>query len=140
VLSAPRMSETTVQLKARTMRFALAACALIKQLPREEPGPTVKRQLARAATGVAFNHRSSCRSRSHTEFTARVGVVAEEADEAQGWLEFIVESELIASGEAKRLFWEATELSAIFSASYGTAREREQKERDERRRKRKSRT
>jgi four helix bundle protein len=139
VLSKRSVGDTTDQLKARTMRFALAACALIKQLPREEPGPTVKRQLAKAATGVAFNHRSSCRSRSHTEFTARIGVVAEEADEAQGWLEFIVESRLIAGAEAKRLFSEATELSAIFSASYGTARERAATERQQRRRTRKSR-
>jgi hypothetical protein len=67
-------------------------------------------------------------------------VVAEEADEAQGWLEFIVESGLITSSESKRLFREATELSAIFLASYGTARERERGKRDERRRKQKSRT
>jgi four helix bundle protein len=76
------MSEATEQLKHRTMKFALNVCALLRQLPVEEPGPTVKRQLAKASTGVAFNYRSSCRSRSHTEFTARICIVAEEADES----------------------------------------------------------
>jgi len=134
------MSETTVQLKARTMRFALAACALIKQLPREEPGQAVKRQLAKprpelpSTTVAPAVPAHTLNSRPASEW------VAEEADEAQGWLEFIVESGLITSSEAKRLFREATELSAIFLASYGTARERERGKRDERRRKQKSRT
>jgi len=119
------MSEETELLKQRTMRFALDVCALLRQLPHDEPGPTVKRQLAKAATGVAFNYRSSCRSRSHTEFTARIGIVAEESDESRGWLEFIVAASLIASAELDRLLQEAAELLAIMSASVGTARYKE---------------
>ena len=107
------------------MRFALDVCALIKHLPHDEPGPTVKRQLAKASTGVAFNYRSSCRSRSHTEFTARIGVVAEEADESLGWLEFIEGAKLMMSRELSRLIQEARELLAISSASAGTARYKE---------------
>src|SRR6185369_14215904 len=106
------------------MRFALDVCALINSLSNSEPGPTVRRQLAKSATGVAFNYRASCRSRSHTEFTARIGVVAEEADESNGWLEFIRASGLAASAEVERLTRESDELCAIFSASYGTARQR----------------
>ena len=115
------MSDVADQLKQRTMRFALDACALIRELPQFEPGPTVKRQLAKAATGVAFNYRATCRARSHAEFTARMGVVAEEADESQGWLEFIEAAELIKSAALTRLSREATELAAITSAAYGTA-------------------
>ena len=126
VLVLVRMSEESERLKKRTMRFALDVCGLIKQLPIEEPGPLVRRQLARAATGVAFNYRSSCRARSHTEFTARIGVVAEEADESQGWLEFIDDAQLIAGERLRRLRAESDELVAIFSASVGTAREKEQ--------------
>jgi hypothetical protein len=46
VRRAQRMSEASEQLKARTMRFALDICRLIKELPIAEPGPTVRRQLA----------------------------------------------------------------------------------------------
>jgi four helix bundle protein len=116
------MSEIADQLKRRTMRFALDVCALIRDLPTFEPGPTAQRQLARAATGVAFNYRATCRARSHTEFTARMGVVVEEADESQGWLEFIEAGELLKSTTLTRLIGEATELVAITSAAYGTAR------------------
>jgi four helix bundle protein len=116
------VSEEAERLKERTMRFALDVCALIKQLPHFEPGPTVRHQLAKAATSVAFNYRASCRARSHSEFTAKIGLVAKEADESQGWLEFIEAAKLIVSTEVTRLVRESTELVAIFSASVGTAR------------------
>jgi four helix bundle protein len=116
------MSEQAELLKARTMRFALDVCALIRDLPMLEPGPTVRRQLAKAATSVAINYRASCRARSHDEFTAKIGIVSEEADESQGWLEFIHGAELVRTRESARLMAEATELCAIFSASFGTAR------------------
>ncbi len=51
-----------------------------------------------------------------------MGVVAEEADESQGWLEFIEAAELLKSLALTRLIREATELAAITSAAYGTAR------------------
>jgi len=35
-----------------------------------------------------MNYRSSRRARSHAEFTARTGIVADESDESLAWLEF----------------------------------------------------
>ncbi len=55
-----------------------------------------------------------------------MGVVAEEADESQGWLEFIEASELLKSTTLTRLIAEASELAAIASAAYGTARYNQQ--------------
>src|SRR5215212_366288 len=115
------MSVIAEDMKKRTMRFALDVCAWIRHLPATEPGPVVRHQLARSATSVAFNYRASCRARSHAEFTAKTGLVAEEADETQGWLEFIQAAKLIASREVARLLAEATELTKIVSASYGKA-------------------
>ena len=126
------MSEASEALKRRTLKFALDACRLTKQLPHDEPGSTARRQLARASTRVAFNYRNSCRSRSHAEFTSRIAVVADEADEADealGWLEFTRDAGLNASPELTRLLNEADELTAIFSASLGTARRRERSHR-----------
>src|SRR5262249_42443887 len=119
------MSETTDRMKARTMRFALDVCALIKDLPDEEPGPTVRHQLAKSATSLAFNYRAACRARSHKEFTAKMGLVAEEADESQGWLEFIEAAQLVTCRDLRRLVMESIELTKIVSASYGTARSNE---------------
>ena len=75
------VSEQADRLKERTMQFALDVCELIKLIASVEPGPTVKRQIAKSATSVAANYRAACRARSHAEFTARIGLVAEEADE-----------------------------------------------------------
>ena len=113
---------------SRAMQFAIDVCELIRLLPHSEPGPTVRRQLAKSATSVLMNHRAACRARSHKEFTARIGVVAEEADESLGWLQFIERARLVSSPELVRLRQEASELAAIFSASVGTARHRERAE------------
>ena len=109
------------------MRFALDVCGLIRQLPYAEPGPTVRRQLAKSSTSVAFNYRAACRGRSHAAYTAKIGVVAEESDEAFGWLEFIEAAKLIAPAKLGDLLQESKELCAIFSASYGTAPQKEKR-------------
>lgn len=122
------MSEQAEQLKARTRQFALDVIELIKLLPSSEPGPTVRRQLTKAATSVDLNYRAACRARSHAEFTARIGVVAEEADESAALLDFIAEAGLIEGPSSlQRLQRESKELVAIFSASVGTARRNDRK-------------
>jgi len=40
------------------------------------------KQLLRCGTPVAANYRAVCRARSKAEFVARMGIVAEEADES----------------------------------------------------------
>jgi four helix bundle protein len=97
------MSAQSEALKARTRRFALDVLELIKLLPHTDPGPTVRRQLTKAATSVDMNYRASCRARSHAEFTAKIGVVAEEADESASWLDLIAEAKLVKSDVLPRL-------------------------------------
>lgn len=75
------------------------------------------------------NHRSAGRARSHKEFTARLGVAVEEIDEAQGWLHYFEAwgaVDEINGDEHARLLQEATELTAILTVSYATAKRREQ--------------
>jgi four helix bundle protein len=84
-------------------------------------------QLIGAATSVAANYRAARRARSHAEFTARIGVVAEEADESEYWLGRAVRFRYGDPIEAKRLHEEALELTKIFARSAGTARSRRRK-------------
>ena len=72
-----------------------------------------------------MNYRASCRARSHVEFTAKIGVVAEEADESASWLDLIAEGKLIRCDLLSPLQKEGHELEAIFSSSAGTARRNE---------------
>ncbi len=116
------MSEQAELLKKRTRRFALEIIRLIRLLPWTEPGPLIKRQLAKSATSMDMNYRASCRARSHAEFTAKIGLVAEEADESAEWLDVIAEAKLVNFSGLTELRQESRELLAIFSASAGTAR------------------
>jgi len=80
------MSEQSELLKARTRRFALDVIKLIPLFPSQEPGPTIRRQLAKSATSMDMNYRASCRARSQAEFTAKLGLVAEERTKLRsGW-------------------------------------------------------
>jgi four helix bundle protein len=72
-----------------------------------------------------MNYRASCRARSHAEFTAKIGLVAEEADESAEWLDVIAEAKLANFSVLLQLRKESRELLAIFSASVGTARRKE---------------
>ena len=80
------------------------------------------KQLRRCGTSVAANYRAVCRARSKAEFIARIGIVAEEADEAVLWLELLIESDVVAEGKASDLLTEAKELAAIFTASQQTSK------------------
>ncbi len=122
MLSRSFVSEQAELLKLRTMKFALDVSAILRRLPSDEPGPTVTRQMAKAATSTAANYRAACRARSHAAFTSKMGIVAEECDESCFWLEFIAGSDLARGAELHRLRAEARALVAIFSRALGTTR------------------
>ena len=111
--------------KRRTKQLALQIIRLVNALPKNRIADVPGRQLLRAGTSIGANYRAACRGRSHAEYTAKIGVVAEESDETLGWLEFIEAATLISQTKLADLLQEAKELCAIFSASYGTAKRRE---------------
>jgi len=112
---------TPDELKARTKRFALRAIKLVVALPKSIEGRAIASQLVRCGTSVAANYRAACRARSRNEFIAKMGVVLEEADETQLWLEWIIEAKLIPARRVQPLLDEASELVAIFVASRKSA-------------------
>jgi four helix bundle protein len=80
-------------------------------------------QLLRSGTSVAANYRAACRGRSDKEFCAKIGLVAEESDESLLWLDLLAGDSPGGRGRNYELLrQEADELTAIFSASYKTAR------------------
>jgi four helix bundle protein len=113
-------------LKIRTKHFVVKVLEFVDTLPRTASGDTLARQLARAGAGVAGNYRSACRARSHTEFTARMGIVLDESDESELWLDVCNERKWGNPSTREWLLKEAGELRAIFSAGYRTAKGREQ--------------
>lgn len=121
----PAMDQVAEDLKVRTKRFAITVLDFIETLPRMIAGDALARQLARSGMGVAGNYRAACRGRSHTEFTAKLGVVLEEADESELWFEVAAERNMGNRVQRDRLLDEASQLRAIFSKACATARSRE---------------
>ena len=114
---------TRDELKRRTKAFAIEAILLCRTLPRSLETYRLSGQLIDSATSVAANYRATCRSRSHKEFIAKLGVVIEEADESELWLDILITLGHCAKA-AEPLRKEADELTAIFVASTKTAQSR----------------
>jgi len=110
-------------LRERTKDFAKGIVKFFRALPREWDVREMGRQLLRSGTSVAANYRACGRARSDKEFCSRLGVVVEEVDESQLWLELLPEADpAIADKTQKQLLREAGELTAIFTASYRTTK------------------
>jgi four helix bundle protein len=116
------MSSQSEGLKERTMQFALDVLRLVDNFPRTIAGDVIARQLARSATSVASNYRATCNARSRAEFIAKLGIVVEESDESEFWLDTVLRKPIPVSDTTGRLRQEAGELRAIFAKSLGTAR------------------
>lgn len=107
------MANMERDLKARTKRFALEIIDLVETLPNTISGRAIASQLIRSGTSVAANYRAATRGRSDKEFMAKLGVVIEEADESELWLEMIQEK---GWQDVALLRQEASEIVAIFVA------------------------
>ena len=113
---------TRAEFTMRTKTFALAVVGLVEHLPVSTTSEVVGKQLLRSATSVAANYRASCRARSRREFIAKMGIVEEEADESQFWLEVLVNRGLVDKSHGAALHREAGEIVALTVASIRTAR------------------
>jgi four helix bundle protein len=113
---------TRAQLMARTKAFALEVVRAVEDLPRGRTSDVIGKQLLRAATSVGANYRAACRARSRREFIAKMGIVEEEADESQFWLELIIERGMLEPSRVAPARSEAAQIVAIAVASIRTAR------------------
>src|SRR6266536_6006403 len=85
-------------------------------------GRAIGNQLVRCGTSVGANYCAACRSRSRAEFAARLGIVAEEADETVYWLELLRDAKLFSEVKLSEILQEANELTAIFTAGRRSSR------------------
>lgn len=109
------------ELLARTKAFSLRVLKVVDQLPNTAAGRAIASQLVRSGTAIGANYRAACRGRSRAEFAAKLGIVAEEADETLYWLELIGESGLLPQVRLSEIMQEANELTAIFTSARRTA-------------------
>jgi four helix bundle protein len=110
------------ELRARVKRFAIRVVKYVQTLPPTAATQEIGKQLLRAGTGVSANYHAAGRARSRKEFIARLGVVLEEADEAEHWLDILKQSRIGCGREQDWLLDEAGQLRAIYQKSVKTAR------------------
>jgi len=115
---------TKEELKKRTKQFALEIIKLVEELPSTKAGHTVGNQIIRSGTSVAANYRSACRARSNADFISKITIAEEECDETLFWLELIKDAKLLNKKKLNILLKEADELTAIFTASGKTAKQK----------------
>ena len=108
---------TEGELKSRLKLVALRVIRLVQSLPKNLTAEVIGKQLIRSATSVAANYYSACKARSKADFLNKLGIVEEEADETQLWIELIIESGLIKENRLKDLLREVKEITAIMASS-----------------------
>jgi four helix bundle protein len=89
------MESKQEELRDRTKRFALRIIKVFRSLPRTPDAQILGKQLLRSGTSVGANYRAAGRARSGAEFSAKIGIVLEEADETVFWMECLVESGIV---------------------------------------------
>jgi four helix bundle protein len=123
------MNQWREDMKKRTHAFAVDVVRLVQDIPEGSDTRRLKDQLVGAASGADLNWHAACRGRTHREFTSKLGVVLEEADEAAECLEVIRDSGIATGNELARLCREGHELRLIFAKAARTANENEEKAR-----------
>ena len=116
------MRRDSEAMKLRTKNFALRVLRLCRSLPRTQEARILGGQLLRSSTSVAANYRAACGARSRAEFIAKLGIVLEEADETEFWLELVQEATLFPQAKLQSLCKEAHEIVSIFVSSVRTAK------------------
>jgi len=118
------LDSKTEQLRKRTKDFAIRIVRLFRSLPQAREAQIIGNQLLRCGTSVGANYRAACQARSRAEFIAKIGIVAEEADETAFWIELLADIGIMKKEQLDPLCKEAQELKAIFAASRQTAKRR----------------
>lgn len=117
------MGTKSPDLRVRTKEFALRVMRLVDAVPTRRLCDVIGKQLLRSATSVGANYRSACRARSTAKFVAKLGIVEEEADESEYWMELLIEGGILKREALGDLHTEAGEIVAMVVASIRTARD-----------------
>ena len=104
------------EFRKRTKRYASSVVRAYCALPKHRTECQVLgKQCLRSGTSVAANYREASRARSDAEFTSKIDLCAQEADETMLWIELLAEDCGIDSEELSWLHGESDELIAIFT-------------------------
>jgi four helix bundle protein len=110
------------EFKKLTRDFARDVMLFAADLPTSRIGMVVTEHLVKSGSSVGANYRAACRAKSKPDMAAKLGIVLEEADEVQYWLELTVETRLRSTEEIKQLHYTANRIVGLCVSSIQTLR------------------
>ncbi len=122
------MNERAETLKRRAHDFFVRVIKFCRQVPQSIEGISICSQLIDSAGSTDSNYGAACKARTRRQFVDKIGIAAEEADEAKRWLEALRDVDLGDKKEVALLISEADELASIFVKSHKTAQKRLEEE------------
>lgn len=108
------------QMKHRTKQVALRVIRVQRELPQNQEGWVLGKQLLRSGTSLAANYRAACKARSGKEYYAKLSIATKECDEALFWPELQIESEIMPEKRLATLMQEINEILVILMKSRQT--------------------
>lgn len=100
-------------LKDRTRSYALRIINLYNAMPMRGVGRVLRDQIVRSGTSVGAHYREGIRSRSPSEYVAKMNAGLMELEETLYWLELIEDACVIPATKLAALKTETGELTAI---------------------------
>jgi four helix bundle protein len=115
------------ELKLRTKKLAVRFIRLVQSLPSDPVAAVLGKQLLGSGTSVGANYRSACRAKSRADFSNKLKIVEEEADESLYWMELLSESQIVKPSRLANLYADTNEILSIVTAAMRTMRSQEGK-------------
>ena len=118
---------TPEMIEDRLERLALEVLRVSRLMLRDLEGRDSATQLRRAASGAHSNYSASNVARSHPDFTSKIGVAYEEANETHRWLRLLKNAGLLKDQRLEQIIGEAGELRAILRSAHLTPKRNREK-------------
>ncbi len=116
------------ELRNRTKQFGLRIVKLYRALPKSTEAQVIGHQLLRSGLSIGAHYREACRARSDAELISKFGVLLQELDESNYWIEILSECEIMKSAKLSALIRDAKQMLAIFTKAISTTRNRSKKD------------
>jgi four helix bundle protein len=115
---------TPNELSDRLWRFAARVAKVTDALPDTRTGRHVAGQLIRCGTAAPPNYDEGRVAESRSDFAHKINIALKELVETEGWLKFIVISNLISDNKLGPVQDECSQLCKILNSSVATAKGR----------------
>ncbi|MBE6255894.1 MAG: four helix bundle protein [Prevotella sp.] len=109
-------------LNVKSKAFAVRIVKMVKHLGKDWSLSALFQQILRSGTSIHANVRESEFAQSPSDFISKLSIALKEANETQGWLEILHESECISHQAFESLNKDCDELISMLSASIKTTK------------------